>query len=51
LHRTLGISSTARGFCGPQPTKLPKSEPIDIVNDEKQKEKRVADQFFRSLLV
>jgi hypothetical protein len=31
-------------------TKLPKSEPFDIVNDEKQKEKRLADQFFRSLL-
>jgi hypothetical protein len=24
--------------------------PFDIVNDEKQKEKRVADQFFRGLL-
>ena len=32
-------------------TKPPKSEPFDIVNDEKQKEKQVADQFFRSLLV
>ena len=31
-------------------TKPPKSEPFDIVNDEKQKEKQVADQFFRSLL-
>jgi hypothetical protein len=31
-------------------TKLAKSEPFDIVNDEKQKEKRLADQFFRSLL-
>jgi hypothetical protein len=31
-------------------TKPPKSEPFDIVNDEKQTEKQVADQFFRSLL-
>jgi hypothetical protein len=31
-------------------TQPPKSEPFDIVNDEKQKEKQVADHFFRSLL-
>ncbi len=31
-------------------TKTPEIKPFDIVNDEKQKEKHAAHQFFRSLL-
>jgi len=42
--------------CLPQPRvrrsgyKTTEKRPFDLVNDEKQKEREVADQFFRSLL-
>jgi len=34
----------------PRAIKTPEIKPFDIVNDEKQKEKHAAHQFFRSLL-
>ena len=35
----------------PEDTKTPEITLFEIINDEKQKENHVADQFFRSLLV
>jgi hypothetical protein len=34
----------------PEAPKTPKIELFDIINDEHQKQKHAADQFFRSLL-
>jgi len=35
----------------PEVTKTPEIKPFDIFNDEQQKEKHAANQFFSSLLV
>jgi hypothetical protein len=34
----------------PEATKTPKLKPFDIIDDEQQKEKHAANQFFSSLL-